>query len=166
MVSASNTSEELQPSLVVTPEGYKKLLAELEQLKTVQRKQVANRIREAKQFGDLEGNAEYEEAKSEQAFVEGRILELQRLLQNASVAAQSEGPADEVRLGSVVRLKDKAGKKIEYRIVGPVEADPGNHRISYQSPVGQALVGHAKGDKVTVATPGGTVSYTIVDVKN
>ena len=162
----NSASENLQLSLVVTPEGYNKLLAELEQLKTVQRKHVANRIREAKQFGDLEGNAEYEEAKSEQAYVEGRILELQRLLQNASVADPREGPADEVRLGSLVKLKDKAGKKIEYQIVGPVEADPGNHRISYQSPVGQALVGRAKGHKVTVTTPAGTVSYTIVSIKN
>jgi transcription elongation factor GreA len=161
-----STYDEMQQSLAVTPEGYTKLLDELEHLKTVERKQVANRIREAKQFGDLEGNAEFEEAKTEQAHVEGRILELQRLLQNASVVERSEGPADEVRLGSVVKLKDQAGKKIEYRIVGPVEADPGNHRISYQSPVGQALVGHSKGNKVKVTTPAGAASYTIVDVKN
>jgi transcription elongation factor GreA len=163
---AEGVSEEVPQGLMVTPEGYQKLRDELERLKTVQRKEVANRIREAKQFGELIDNSEYEEAKSEQAYVEGRILELQRLLQNAIVVGRSEGPADQVRLGSSVKLKDKAGKKLEYMIVGPVEADPGNHRISYQSPVGQALVGRSKGDKVTVATPGGTVSYTIVEVKN
>jgi len=161
-----SVSEELQQGLIVTPEGYQKLRDELEHLKSVQRKQVANRIREAKQFGELIDNAEYEEAKSEQAFVEGRILELQRLLQNATVVARSEGPADQVRLGSLVKLKDKSNKRIEYTIVGPTEADPANRRISYQSPVGQALVGHSKGEKVTVTTPGGTATYTIVDVKN
>jgi transcription elongation factor GreA len=161
-----SVSEELQQGLIVTPEGYQKLRDELERLKTVERKEVANRIREAKQFGELIDNAEYEEAKSEQAYVEGRILELQRLLQNAVVVARSEGPANQVRLGSLVTLKDKSGKKIEYTIVGPVEADPANRRISYQSPVGQALVGRSKGEKVTVATPGGTVSYAIADVKN
>ena len=163
---ANTPNDDLQQSLVVTHEGYKRMIEELEHLKTVERKRVANRIREAKQFGDPEGNAEYEEAKSEQAHVEGRILELQRLLQNAVVAQESQGPADEVRVGSLVKLKDKAGKPIEYRIVGPVEADPGNHKISYQSPVGQALVGRSKGDSVTVATPAGTASYTIVAVKN
>jgi len=163
---AKSASEELQQGLVVTPEGYQKLLDDLEQLKTVQRKQVANRIREAKQFGELMDNSEYEEAKSEQAYVEGRILELQRLLQNAVAVERSEGPADEVRLGSLVKLKDKAGKKLEYTIVGPVEADPANNRISYESPVGRALVGRAKGDKVKVTAPSGTVAYTIVDVKN
>jgi transcription elongation factor GreA len=159
-------SEEVQPGLIVTPEGHQKLRDELEHLKTVQRKEVANRIREAKQFGDLEGNAEFDEAKAEQAVVEGRILELQRMLQNATVVARSEGPADQVRLGSVVKLKDKAGKKVQYTIVGPVEADPSNYRISYQSPVGQALMGRSKGDKVAVATPAGVATYTIVDVKN
>jgi len=161
-----SVSEELQQGLIVTPEGYQKLRDELERLKTVERKEVANRIREAKQFGELIDNAEYEEAKSEQAYVEGRILELQRLLQNAVVVARSEGPANQVRLGSLVTLKDKSGKKIEYTIVGPIEADPANRRISYQSPVGQALVGRSKGEKVTAAAPGGTVSYTIADVKN
>jgi transcription elongation factor GreA len=163
---AESVSEETPQGLLVTPEGYQKLRDELERLKTVQRKEVANRIREAKQFGELIDNSEYEEAKSEQAYVEGRILELQRLLQNAIVIGPTEGPSDQVRVGSLVKLKDKAGKKIEYTIVGPVEADPGNHRISYQSPVGQALVGRSKGEKVTVTTPGGTVSYTIVEVKN
>jgi len=161
-----SVSEELQQGLIVTPEGYKKLRDELEHLKSVQRKEVANRIREAKQFGELMDNSEYEEAKSEQAYVEGRILELQRLLQNATVVARSEGPPDQVRLGSRVKLKDKSGKKMEYTIVGPIEADPANHRISYQSPVGQALLGHGKNQKVTVAAPSGIVSYTIVDVKN
>ena len=163
---ADGVGEEVLQGLMVTPQGYQKLRDELERLKTVQRKEVANRIREAKQFGELIDNSEYEEAKSEQAYVEGRILELQRLLQNAIVVGPSEGPADQVRLGSLVKLKDKSGKKLEYMIVGPVEADPGNHRISYQSPVGQALVGRAKGDKVTVTTPRGTVSYTIVDIKS
>ena len=165
-MTESVEQEEVQPGLIVTPEGYQKLRDELEHLKSVQRKEVANRIREAKQFGELIDNSEYEEAKSEQAYVEGRILELQRLLQNAIVLERSEGPADQVRLGSLVKLKDKSGKKIEYTIVGPVEADPVNHRISYQSPVGQALFGHSKGEKVTVTTPNGTVSYTIADVKN
>ncbi|UCH35637.1 MAG: transcription elongation factor GreA [Armatimonadota bacterium] len=163
---ADSVSEELHQGLIVTPEGYQKLRDELEHLKTVQRKEVANRIREAPRSGELTDNSEYEEAKSEQAYVEGRILELQRLLQNAVVVARSEGPPNQVRLGSVVKLKDKAGKRIEYKIVGPVEADPANQRISYQSPVGQALVGHGKGDKVTVATPSGKASYTIMDVKN
>lgn len=153
--------------ILMTKEGFEQVRAELDHLKGVHRKEVAERIRESKQFGEFLENSEYEEAKAEQAYVEGRILELQHILQNAVVVEGPQEKGDKIGLGSVVKLvNESTGKEVEYRIVGPVEADPTNHRISYQSPVGQALLDHGTGDIVQVATPNGTNRYRVLSVTN
>jgi len=150
--------------VVLTAEGLKKVTAELDELKGVARKRVADRIREAKQFGEIGENSEYEAAKAEQALVEGRIETLQYLLQTARIV---DGPEDDgrVSVGSTVRLRD-AGSKVEvvYHIVGALEADPSENRISNQSPIGEALIGHAAGDTLKVHTPSGLHTFVIVSV--
>ena len=149
---------------VLTPEGLKKLTAELEELKSVERKRVADRIREAKQFGEIGENSEYEAAKSDQAHLEGRIEALEYLLHNAVIV---EGPGHDgrVAVGTRVQLRDAdTGEEVEYQIVGALEADPGEHRISNQSPLGEALIGHMAGESVQVQTPGGPRGYLILSV--
>jgi transcription elongation factor GreA len=149
---------------VLTPAGLKKVQAELEELKSVTRKRVADRIREAKQFGEIGENSEYEDAKSEQAQIEGRIEALQYLLQNA-VIVDKPGHDGKVSVGSVVRLRDlESGEEVEYHIVGALEADPAEHRISNQSPLGEALMGRTAGKTVKVKTPGGLRTYVIISV--
>lgn len=155
----------VEKELILTPEGLKKIEEELEHLRTVHRKAVAERIRESKQFGELSENAEYEEAKNEQAFVEGRILELKRILQNAHVIEADEVHTDEVGIGSKVTVRDlDSNEEWVYTIVGSVEADPGEDRISDESPVGQALIGKKVGDVVTVEIPAGAARYEIVKI--
>ncbi|HHW14440.1 MAG TPA: transcription elongation factor GreA [Firmicutes bacterium] len=151
--------------LVLTAEGLRKLAAELEHLRNVRRAEVANRIREALEFGDAWENPEYESAKNEQAFVEGRIAELENLLRNATLIEGPGGPADVVALGSWVRLRDCASQdEFEYCIVGTAEADPFKNRISNQSPVAQAVLGHRVGERVRVQVPAGPVEFEILDV--
>jgi len=150
--------------IVLTPEGLKKVTAELDELKSVARKRVADRIREAKQFGEIGENSEYEAAKAEQALVEGRIEALQYLLQNAMIV---DAPEDDgrVSVGSMVRLRDTAsGAEVVYHIVGALEADPAERRISNQSPIGEALIGHSAGETLTVQTPSGLHTFVIVSV--
>jgi len=149
---------------VLTPEGLQKLQDELDDLKTVHRREVNDRIRQAKEFGDLSENAEYEDAKQEQAFVEGRILKIEAMLRNAKLIDGSENPADEVNLGSEVKLKDANGKSFHFTIVGSTEADPPNHRLSNESPLGIALIGRKTGDTVDVTTPRGITQYTIESI--
>jgi len=150
--------------IVLTPEGLKKVTAELEELKVVTRKRVADRIREAKQFGEIGENQEYEAAKAEQAQIEGRIEALQHILQNA-VIVESPEKDGRVGVGSLVRLRDVAsGEEVEYHIVGALEADPAEHRISNQSPLGEALIGHSAGEAVKVQAPGGRRAYVILSV--
>ncbi len=157
----------METGLLITREGFQKVRDELERLKSVQRKEVAERIRASKQFGEFLENSEYEEAKSEQAFVEGRIIELQRILQNAVVVEDPSRNADAVGVGTRVRLKDeKTERDVEYLLVGPVEADPSENRISYQSPVGEAIYGKKKGDTVEVHAPAGNTKYVIVSLVN
>jgi transcription elongation factor GreA len=157
----------MEAGIVMTREGYEALTKELERLKVVGRKAVAERIRDSKQFGEFLENSEYEEAKSEQAVVEGRILELQRILQNAVVVDKPSGQARTVGVGSLVTLRDiKSRKEVQYRIVSPVEADPTNGRISYESPVGRAIMGASVGDKVQVMAPNGTTGYVVAKVSN
>jgi transcription elongation factor GreA len=147
---------------LLTTEGLLKLQEELEELKTVHRRDVNDRIRQAKEFGDISENAEYEDAKQEQAFVEGRIIQLEAMIRNARVIDASDVVAGEVHFGAVVRVKDiKSGNILEFHIVGSTEADPVNHRLSNESPLGKALMGHKKGDSVEVVTPRGPVSYKI-----
>jgi transcription elongation factor GreA len=150
--------------IVLTPEGLKKVTAELDELKSVSRRQVAERIGEAKRFGEIGENSEYEAAKAEQAQIEGRIEALQYLLHNAVIV---EGPEHDgrVAVGSVVRLREvTGGEEVEYRIVGALEADPAERRISNQSPLGEALIGHRAGETLKVQTPGGRHTYVILSV--
>jgi transcription elongation factor GreA len=153
--------------LLMTSEGFEQTKAELERLKSVQRKEVAERIRDSKQFGEFMENSEYDDAKVEQAVVEGRIIELEHILQNAVVIESAAENADRIGVGSRVTLREaRSGKELEYTIVGPVEADPGKKKVSYESPIGAAVFGRRKGEKVQVKAPSGTLSYEIVAVVN
>ncbi len=156
-----------EKEIVLTPEGLDKIQNELDELKTVHRKEVNDRIRQAKEYGDLSENAEYEDAKQEQAFIEGRILKLEAMIRNARLIDESEYAAGEVHLGCVVKVKDlKNGEGYEFSIVGSAEADPVKQRISNESPLGSALMGHKKGDTVDVTTPRGVVKYKIDAIKS
>ena len=151
--------------VLLTPEGLRKLEKELEYLKTTKRREVAARIKEAKEFGDISENSEYEDAKNEQAFVEGRIIQLEKLLRNARVIDDEDGATDSVALGSRVKLKDlQEGDVVEYMIVGSAEADPARLRISNESPVGKAILGQKKGAIVEVNVPVGTLRFEVLDV--
>ena len=153
--------------IVLTAEGLSKLEQELDELKSVHRKEVNDRIRQAKEYGDLGENAEYEDAKQEQAFIEGRILKLEAMIRNARIIDESEYAADEVHLGAIVKVKDlKNNETYEFSIVGSAEADPANSRISNESPLGRALIGHKKGAVVDVTTPRGVVKYKIEAIKS
>jgi transcription elongation factor GreA len=149
---------------VLTPEGLKKLTAELDELKSVARKRVADRIREAKQFGEIGENSEYEAAKAEQAQLEGRIEALQYILHNAVIVDHPDNQG-RVGVGSRVKLRDvDSGEEAEYHIVGALEADPAEHRISNQSPLGEAVIGHGPGETLQVQTPGGARTYVILSL--
>ncbi len=150
---------------LLTPEGLKKLEEELEFLKSVKRKEIAERIKQAKDFGDLMENSEYEDAKNEQAFMEGRILTLEGMLRNAKVIDNHDVRSDMVTIGDTVRIVDEGGEELTYTIVGSAEADPTHDRISNESPVGRALLGRRKGDTVTVLVPVGRMKYTIKGIK-
>lgn len=152
--------------VLLTREGFERLEAELDQLRTVKRVEVAAAIHEAQEIGFAEPDGQWEDAKNQQAFVEGRILELERLLERAEIIDEDAAHASkEVRVGSMVRVKGPDGKVREYRLVGPAEADPTSGRISHESPVGHALIGKKRGDTFTVQTPGGTVEMKITAVK-
>jgi transcription elongation factor GreA len=150
---------------ILTADGLRKLEDELEHLKGTRRKEVAERIKQAKAFGDLAENAEYDDAKNEQAFVEGRILQIEQMLRSARVIDNDAVASDAVTVGSTVRLRDvAAGSELTYTIVGSAEADPLQDRISNESPVGQALIGHKRGETITVRVPAGTLKYTILEI--
>ncbi|MDI3269092.1 MAG: transcription elongation factor GreA [Bacillota bacterium] len=152
--------------LLLTQEGLRKLEEELEYLKTVRRREVAERIKIARDFGDISENSEYEEAKNEQAFVEGRIAALEKALRNARVVAEEEVNPEQVNVGTTVVLRDvQTGEEFRYNIVGSHEADPSRQRISYQSPVGKAIFGRRAGETVDVRLPDGVVQYEIVKVE-
>ncbi len=151
--------------VLVTKEGLQKLIDELDELKTVHRKEVNDRIRQAKEFGDISENAEYEDAKQEQAFVEGRVLKLEGMIRNARLIDASDMASDEVHIGATVRVKEvKGGVFHEFTIVGSAEADPRNHRLSNESPVGKALIGRKPKDLVDVTTPRGVTQYQIESI--
>ncbi len=140
--------------IVLTRDGLTKLEEELDELKSVHRREVNERIRQAKEFGDISENAEYEDAKQEQAFVEGRILKLEGMVRNARVIDASDYVADEVHLGATIKVKEiGSGTSHEFTIVGSAEADPKNARLSNESPVGRALMGRKKGETVDVTHP-------------
>lgn len=157
---------ETEKETFLTETGLKKIEEELDHLRTVHRREVAERIRESKQFGEFSENSEYEEAKTEQAFVEGRILELKQTLLNARVIEQDEIPTDEVGVGSIVKLRDlDTNDQWEFTIVGSMEADPSENRISNESPVGEALISKKVGDIVEVEVPAGTARYKIIKIR-
>ncbi len=146
----------------LSQEGLDKLREELNEMVTVRRAEVAARIQEAKEHGDITENAEYEDAKNEQAFVEGRIQTLSALIKNA-VLIDEHTPTAFVGIGSTVDVESEDGKET-FRIVGSAEANPAEGRISNESPVGRALLGHRKGDKVQVSVPAGSWTYKIVSI--
>ena len=151
---------------VMTYEGVKKLEEELEYLKTVKRKEVTEKIKVALGYGDLSENSEYDEAKNEQAFTEGRILQIENMLKNASVVDESEIPAGTVAVGAIVKVKDyDFDEVVEYTIVGSAEADPMNFKISNESPVGKALIGRKVGDVVEATVPDGVSKFEILDIR-
>jgi transcription elongation factor GreA len=151
---------------IMTYEGVKKLEEELEYLKTVKRKEITERIKIALGYGDLSENSEYDEAKNDQAFVEGRIMQLENMLKNASIVDESEIPTDIVSVGAKVKVKDfEFDEEVEYSIVGSAESDPMNYKISNESPVGRAFVGKKVGDIVEVAVPGGVSRFEILSIR-
>ena len=151
---------------IMTYEGVKKLEDELEYLKTVKRKEITEKIKVALGYGDLSENSEYDEAKNDQAFTEGRILQLENMLKNAVVVDESEIPSDTVSVGAVVKLMDyDFNEEVEYTIVGSAEADPMNFKISNESPVGEALLGKKVGDVVEVAVPDGVSKFEVLGIR-
>lgn len=154
-----------EQEVLLTAEGFKRLEDELENLKTVRRREVAARIKQAIDFGDLSENSEYDDAKNEQAFIEGRIVELGNKLSHAKIIMEAEG-AKKAVMGSTIVLEDlEFGEKMTYAIVGSMEADPTQNKISNESPVGRAILGKAVGAVVDVQAPAGTLKYKITDIK-
>ena len=154
-----------EKEVILTVGGLKKLEDELEQLKSVKRREVAERIKQAIEFGDISENSEYEDAKNEQAFIEGRILTLEKMLRNAKIIDDENLGTEVVSIGSTVKLKDmEYGDEFEYTVVGSVEADPGANKISNESPVGKAILGQPKGSVVEVTVPAGQLKYQILDI--
>jgi transcription elongation factor GreA len=146
----------MQKDVILTPEGLENLKKEIEYLSTEKRREVAERIKEAREFGDISENSEYDDAKNEQAMLEARIATLEDKLRSATVIDTAELDADIVRVGSLVHVKDAgSGKSLTYTIVGSTEANPSENKLSNESPVGQALVGRKKGDTAKVQLPNG-----------
>lgn len=154
-----------EKDVFLTQEGLKKLEEELDRLKTVRRREVAERIKQALAFGDISENSEYDEAKNEQAQLEERIAKLEAMLRNAKLIDDDEISTDIVTMGSKVVVKDlEFDEEMEYTIVGSAEADPFNGKISNESPVGSALLGKKKGDIVEVQVPDGIIKYKIISI--
>ena len=152
--------------VILTAEGYEKLTQEIEYLSGEKRREVADRIRIAREFGDIAENAEYDDAKNEQAMLEARIAKLEEQLRAARVISQDEVTSDVVSIGSLVRLKDMdENKTVEYHIVGSAEANPREHKLSNESPVGKAIMGRKKGEVVEVVAPRGSLKYKIIAIK-
>jgi transcription elongation factor GreA len=152
--------------VILTPEGYEKLKREIESLQTDKRREVAERIRVAREFGDIAENAEYDDAKNEQAMLEHRIMQLEERILGARVITKKDVSKDVVSVGSHVRVKNMdAGKTFEYHIVGSAEANPTENKLSNESPVGKAIIGHKKGDVVEVTAPRGALKFKILEIK-
>lgn len=155
-----------EEEVIVTPEGYAKLEDELKYLKEVKRRELAERLKVAISYGDLRENSEYHSAKDDQAFMETRILILEKMLRKAKVVATDKMDLSKVSIGSVVVLNDLEFKeRVEYRIVGPAEADVMDNKISYESPLGKELMGKEVGSTVHVEAPMGVVKYELLDIK-
>jgi transcription elongation factor GreA len=150
----------------LTPEGYEKLKQEIEYLSTERRREVADRIRTAREFGDIAENAEYDDAKNEQAMLEHKIAQLEERLVHARVIDTDDVDTSVVSLGSKVRLRDMdANETVEYHIVGSAEANPAEQKLSNESPVGKAIMGRKKGEVVEVTAPRGALKFKIMDIK-
>lgn len=157
-----NTSKDI----ILTQEGFDKLEEELELLKTTRRKEVAERLKVAISFGDLSENAEYDEAKKEQAALEERIIKLENMVRKAVIIDESSVDLDVITIGSIVRIYDEDfDEEVEYSIVGSAEADPYNGKISNESPVGKSLLGSKIGDVVEVNVPDGIIKLKVLDIK-
>ena len=153
----------MQKKIILTKDGLAKLKADLKKMKEETRHEVAARIKDAIEFGDLSENSKYEEAKNQQAFVEGKIAELEYLIKNATI---KEGvvSSDAVDIGNVVHVEVEGGQE-KFKIVGAHEADPLNGMISYESPIGQALIGKKKGEEIEVTVPAGMIRYKITNIE-
>ena len=152
--------------VVLTEEGYENLKEELDHLVNVKRKEVAERIKVARDFGDISENSEYDEAKNEQAFVEGRIQEIKNMLDNVEIVREEEVSDEIVSVGNIVKIRDiETDDEFTYRIVGSAESDPLNNKISNESPIGKAIIGHKVGDSVEIEVPSGLKTYEILLIK-
>ncbi len=158
----------MSKDVILTPEGLEKLQEELAVLRGQRRREVAERIKDAREFGDIAENSEYDDAKNEQAMLEARIAQLEDKLRSAQVIDARDLSTDAVQVGSIVHVKDeKTGKSVKYTIVGSAEANPGEHRLSNESPVGKALIGRKRGELVSVQVPRGParkLKITKIDV--
>jgi len=154
-------------AVLVTKKGLEKLKTELKEFKEVRRKQVAGRLKEAIAYGDLSENSEYEEAKNEQAFIEGRIVELEQMVANAQIIKDDKSTHDTVQIGTTVTVQNitEDDDAETYTIVGSTEADPLEHKISNESPIGSALLGKAKNEVVKVKVPAGIFEYKVLKIK-
>jgi transcription elongation factor GreA len=156
----------LAKEVILTSEGLERLKEEIAHLSTVKRREVAERIRLAREFGDIAENSEYDDAKNEQAMLEHRIALLEERLAHARVIGADEISSDVVSVGVKVRLRDlDANETVEYTIVGSAEANPAEHRLSNESPVGKAIIGKKKGETVEVNVPRGSLTFKIMDIK-
>ena len=152
--------------VILTADGYKKLQQEIDVLRNEKRREVAERIRIAREFGDIAENAEYDDAKNEQAMLEHKIAQLEERILSARVITKKEISKDTVSVGSHVRLRDmQANKTFEYHIVGSAEANPTGNKLSNESPVGKAIIGHKKGDVVEVSAPRGSLKFKVLEIK-
>ena len=158
----------MQKDVILTPEGLEKLKQEIEYLSTTKRREVAERIKEAREFGDISENSEYDDAKNEQAMLEAKIAQLEERIRAATVVNPDELSNDVVQIGSIVHVKDeKSGKSQKFTIVGSAEANPAESKLSNESPVGRALIGHKRNDVVSVQVPKGParkLKITKIDV--
>ena len=151
---------------LLTYEGLKKLEDELQDLKVVQRKEIAQKIKEAREQGDLSENAEYDAAKDEQRDIEARIEQIEKILKNAEVVVEDEVDLDKINIGCIVKILDvEYSEELDYKIVGSTEANSLKGKISNESPVGKALIGHKVGDTVEVETPAGVFAYKILEIQ-
>ena len=156
----------MEREVILTEEGYAKLQDEIEYLTTTKRREVADRIKTAREFGDISENSEYDDAKNEQAHVESRIIQIEHQLRNARIVDTHDVATDVVGIGTKVTVRTTSDKKTKsFALVGSAEADPMNDRLSNESPIGKALMGRKKGDKVTVATPRGQVEDQVVKIE-
>jgi transcription elongation factor GreA len=154
-----------QKQTYLTREGLARILAELEHLRSVRRLEIRERLQNAKDLSGTEENADYDDARNEQAFVEGRILELENLLKNPVIIEEAKAPTGAIQIGSRFTLRDEDGVEDSYILVGTAEADAVQGRISNESPVGSAVLGHKVGDRVEVKVPDGVIAFTIVQIE-